>query len=431
MTQWRNWSGSVTSNPAEYQEPGTLGEIITLVQRCSAEGKTIRVVGSGHSFSPLVATDSVLVSLDRYSGLEQINHEACTATVKAGTKLKALGELLFAEELAQENLGDINEQSIAGAISTGTHGTGIAFGSISTQVIGLTLVTGKGEIVTCSETENSLLFKAARVSLGVLGIIVSVTLRLIPAYTLRIDIKKKSLTDCLTHLDDYNRENRHFEFHFLPYTDTVQAKLTNISQDAPTGKSVMRWFNEYALENGALWLLSAFNRQFPRMSERVCKTMAALITDSTGISPAHDIFATARLVKFQEMEYSLPAHNFKPALRELDEMIRRERIKVHIPIECRFAHGDDISLSPSFGRDSAFIAIHMFKGMAYQPYFKLAEAIFRRYEGRPHWGKMHTLTANELRPLYPEWREFQSQRDLYDPERVFSSAYIRSILGEP
>lgn len=429
MIQWRNWSGSVSSNPAEYHEPNTLDEIVSLVHRCRKQGKTIRVVGSGHSFSPLVATDSVLISLDRYTGLEHVDRAACTATIKAGTKLKALSELLFAQGLAQENLGDINEQSIAGAISTGTHGTGIAFGSISTQVTGLTLVTGTGEVISCSETENRPLFKAAKVSLGAIGIIVSVTLRLVPSYTLRIDIRKKSLTDCLNKLNVYNRENRHFEFHFLPYTDTVQAKFTNTSQEKPAGKSFTRWFNEYALENGALWLLSAFNRQFPQMSERVCRTMAALVTDTSGVSHAHAIFSTARLVKFQEMEYNLPAAHFEAALRELDEMIRRERIQVHIPIECRFVRGDDIPLSPAYGRDSAYIAVHMFKGMPYKRYFELAEAIFKRYEGRPHWGKMHSSTADELIMLYPEWNAFQLQRSLHDPDRLFSSPYIRSILG--
>jgi FAD-linked oxidoreductase len=361
--------------------------------------------------------------------MEHVDHDACTATVKAGTKLKVLGELLFAQGMAQENLGDINEQSIAGAISTGTHGTGIAFGSISTQVIGLTLVTGNGEVVVCSEAEDRLLFKAAQVSLGALGIIVSVTLRLVPSYALRIDIKKKSLTDCLAHLDTYNRDNRHFEFHYLPYTDTVQAKFTNVSQEKPTSKSFMRWFNEYALENGALWLLSTFNRQFPQLSERVCKTMAALVTDASGISHAHAVFATARFVKFQEMEYNLPATHFESALHELDEMIRRERIQVHIPIECRFVQGDDIPLSPAYGRDSAYIAVHMFKGMPYKRYFELAEMIFKRHEGRPHWGKMHSRTTNELRELYPEWNAFQLQRSLHDPDRLFASPYIRSILG--
>jgi FAD-linked oxidoreductase len=429
MPPWRNWSGSVICTPAEIHRPTLLDDIVTLVRRCGREGKTIRVVGSGHSFSPLVATDCVMLSLENYAGLESVDAPNCTATVKAGTTLRALGELLFAHGLAQENLGDIDEQTIAGAIGTGTHGTGVGFGSIATQVTALTLVTGTGDVVTCSESENRDLFKAAQVSLGALGIVVGVTLRLVPAYALRIDVRKKTLTDCLANLETYTRDNRHFEFHFLPYTDIVQAKFTNLTDETPGGKSFGRWFNEYALENGALWLFSAFNRQFPGMSERVCKAMAAFVADTSGVSHAHRVFATARLVRFQEMEYNLPAEDFEVALREVDAMIRREKIQVHIPVECRFVRGDDIPLSPAYGRDSAYIAVHMFRGMPYQRYFDRAEEIFMHYGGRPHWGKVHTRRAADLAPLYPAWAAFQTQRDLCDPHRIFMSPYLAALVG--
>lgn len=430
MTTWRNWSGSVTANPAEIVKPSSLDDIVALVRRCAAEGKTIRAVGAGHSFTPLVATDSVLVSLDDYHGIEHVDVEARTATVRAGTKLAELGKLLFAHGLAQENLGDIAEQSIAGAISTGTHGTGVQFGTISTQVIGLTLVTGRGEVVTCSADDNPALFNAARLSLGALGLIVSVTLRLVPAYTLHIDIKKRSLSDIIANLETHKRDNRHFEIQWIPYTDAVQAKFINVTNAAPTGKTFMQTFNEYALENGALWLFSAFNRQFPRFNERVCRTMAAFIADASGVSHAHTVFASARLVKFQEMEYNLPADAFPAALADLDAMIRRERIRVHFPVECRFVRGDDINLSPAYGRDSAYIAVHMFKGMPYQRYFELAEQIFLGYGGRPHWGKMHTRTAATLAPLYPQWDAFQQQRAACDPNGLFTTPYLASILGD-
>lgn len=428
MMTWQNWSGSVTCTPAAIQYPSTLDEIVALVKQCAASGKKLRVVGAGHSFTPLVATDQILVSLDHYAGLEHIENH--TATVKAGTRLKALGDLLFQHGLAQENLGDINVQSIAGAISTGTHGTGVNFGSISTQVIGLKLVTGDGSVVECSETQNRDLFKAAQVSLGALGVIVSVTLRLQPMYTLHIDIRKKSLSECLANLETYKHDNRHFEINWIPYTDTVQAKFTNLTTEPAQPKSFASAFNEYALENGALWLFSVFNRQFPSMSERVCKTMAAFVSDATTISHAHQVFASVRKVKFQEMEYNLPADCFPAAIREVDEAIRREKIKVHIPVECRFAKGDDINLSPAYGRDSAYIAVHMFKGMEYRRYFEVVEAIFKKYEGRPHWGKMHTRTAHELRALYPRWDDFQKVRDMCDPQRVFTTSYIASILGD-
>lgn len=429
MTTWHNWSGSVSCSPAEIAKPSSLDEIVALVQTCVANGTTIRAVGSGHSFTPLVANEHLLVSLDHYVGLESTDRSTGTVTVRAGTKLKDLGKLLFENGLAQENLGDINEQSIAGAISTGTHGTGVQFGSLSTQVAGLTLVTGTGQVVTCSEKENPALFKAAQVSLGALGLIVSVTLRVVPRYVLKIDIRKRQLSECLANLDAHNRDNRHFEFHWIPYTDTVQAKFTNLSSEPPAGQSILRTVNEYVIENGALWLFSAFNRQFPAMSERVCRTMAAFITDASGISHAHEVFASARLVKFQEMEYNLPASAFSVVLGEIGEMIRRKRIQVHFPVECRFVRGDDIYLSPAYGRDSAYIAVHMFRGMPYQPYFEEVEAICVKHGGRPHWGKMHFRTASTLAPAYPMWRAFQEQRAVCDPNRVFTTPYIESVLG--
>lgn len=428
--QWRNWSGSVTANPAVIHTPATLNEIVALVQQAHAAGQKVRVVGAGHSFTPLVATDQMLISLDQYTGLESIDQEGLRVTVKAGTRIKALGELLFEHGLAQENLGDIDVQSIAGAISTGTHGTGIQFGSISTQVTALTLVTGDGSIVECSETQHRELFKAAQVSLGALGIIVSVTLRVQPAYRLHIQVKKKALSDCLANLETYKHDYRHFEFHWIPYTDTVQAKFATITGEAAGSKGMGSVLNEYLLENGALWLFSAFNRQFPSNSERVSKTMAKFISDTENISAAHEVFASVRMVKFQEMEYNLPAEHFQDAIQQIDATIRREKFQVHFPIECRFVRGDDIYLSPASGRDSCYIAVHMFKGMPYREYFEAMESIFKQFNGRPHWGKMHTRKAEELRDLYPQWDAFQAARNQLDPQRTFTSPYLETILGK-
>jgi FAD-linked oxidoreductase len=430
MTTWQNWSGSVTSQPSAIRYPSTLDEIIAIVRECHRSNRRLRVVGAGHSFTPLVATDETMLSLDNYAGLENIAAQNNIATVKAGTRIKALGELLFQHGLSQENLGDIDIQTIAGAISTGTHGTGIQFGSLSTQVVALKLVTSDGSVIECSETQNRELFKAAQVSLGTLGIIVSVTLRLLPAYKLKIEIRKKSLSDCLKNLETLKRENRHFEFHWIPYTDTVQAKFANETNEPAQSQGISRFFNEYVLENGALWLFSAFNRQFPKASESVSRTIATFISDSANVNEAHKVFATVRLVKFQEMEYNLPVEHFHDAIHEIDATIRRERFKVHFPIECRFVHSDDIYLSPASGRESCYIAVHMFKGMPYREYFDAMEAIFKKYNGRPHWGKMHTRKADDLRPLYPHWDEFQTARQQLDPQRIFTSPYIETILGK-
>ncbi len=321
-------------------------------------------------------------------------------------------------------------QSIAGAISTGTHGSGARLGSISTQVIGLTLVTAAGELLECSETRNHEMFKAAQVSLGALGIITSVTLQLLPAYRLDYSWRRETLNECLTNIEAYRRDNRNFEFFWLPYSDGTLTKRMNVTDAPAREKNMLRQFNELVLENGVFWAFSELCRRFPTASPQVGALLGRLISGGSDVNYSHKIFATPRLVKFQEMEYSLPAANLVAALRAIDACIRRQRFLVHFPIECRFVRADDIDLSPATGRDSAYIAVHMYKGMAYRAYFDAVEAILRAYGVRPHWGKMHSLTARELRPLYPRWDDFQAVRRRLDPDGLFLNPYLRTIFGE-
>jgi FAD-linked oxidoreductase len=427
---WSNWSGSVTASPAAIRYPTSVSEIIAIVQECRERGCDMRVVGAGHSFTPLAWTDGVLISLDRYTGLEHVDPVMAQAIVRAGTQIKALGELLFTHGLAQANLGDIDMQSIAGAISTGTHGSGATLGSISTQVLGLTLVSAAGELIECSETHNRDIFKAAQVSLGALGIITSVTLQLLPAYRLDYTWQRQTLDECLSNIEDYRRDNRNFEFFWLPYSDGTLTKRMNVTDAPAREKHALRQFNELVLENGVFWAFSELCRRFPAASPQVGALLSHLISGGRDVNYSHKIFATPRLLKFQEMEYSLPAVNLTAALRAIDACIRRNRFLVHFPIECRFVRADDIYLSPASGRDSAYLAVHMYKGMEYRAYFDATEAILRAYGGRPHWGKMHSLTARELRPLYPHWDDFKAVRRQLDPDGVFLNAYLRTLLGE-
>jgi FAD-linked oxidoreductase len=428
---WSNWSGSVTASPAAIRYPTSVSEIIAIVQECRERGCGMRVVGAGHSFTPLAWTDGVLISLDRHTGLEHVDPVRAQAIVRAGTQIKALGELLFTHGLAQANLGDIDVQSIAGAISTGTHGSSATLGSISTQMVGLTLVTAAGELIECSETHNREIFKAAQVALGALGIITSVTLQLLPAYRLDYTWRRETLDECLAHVEDYRRDNRNFEFFWLPYSDSTLTKRMNVTDAPAREKNALRQFNELVLENGVFWAFSELCRRFPAASPRVSALLGHLISGGRDVNYSHKIFATPRLVKFQELEYSLPVANLTAALRAIDACIRRQRFLVHFPIECRFVRADDIYLSPASGRDSAYLAVHMYKGMEYRAYFDATEAILRAYGGRPHWGKMHSLTARELRPLYPHWDDFKTVRRQLDPDRLFLNPYLRTLLGEP
>ncbi|MBV9258438.1 MAG: FAD-binding protein, partial [Ktedonobacteraceae bacterium] len=392
-------------------------------------GRQIRVVGAGHSFTPLVQSDDVLISLEHMQGIESIDRDAGTVTVLGGTQLKTLGDLLFKQGLAQENLGDIDVQSIAGAISTGTHGTGIHFGTLSTQVEGLTLVTATGELLECSPEHNPDIFKAAQVSLGTLGVIAKVTLRVVPARRMDYQGRRQSLADCLNNLEQYRQENTHFEFYWFPYTEWVQTKFIN-ETTAPVSKgNLWSTFNKIVLENGAYWLISEACRLVPRFCKSACHISARGIANVKEINYSHRLFTTPRLVRFQEMEYNIPAEHMQAVVREIQKCIEREQFAVHFPIECRFVEADDIWLSPAYQRASAYIAVHMYRGMPYRPYFSAIEEIFKRYQGRPHWGKLHTRTAAELAELYPHWQDFHRIRTKLDPQGIFLNSYLRALFN--
>lgn len=426
---WRNWSGSVTSAPREVVAPGSVDELARLVADRATAGQHVRVVGSGHSFTPLVQTDDTLIRMDRLSGITSFDAERGLVTVMGGTPLKLLGDALLERGVAQENLGDIDVQTITGAISTGTHGTGVRFGSLSTQVAALTLVTASGEVVEVSAERNPDLFKAAQVSLGALGIIASVTLRVVPAKRLRYQTRRERLGSLLERLEEYKNQNSHFEFFWFPYTQWAQAKFTNETDARPTSANAWTEFNRVVLENGVFGALCELSRIAPASSATVNKISAWGIASTTAVDYSHRLYATPRDVRFQEMEYNIPAERFAEALREIESVINHERFAVSFPIECRFVRADDIWLSPAYQRDSAYIAVHMYKGMPYEKYFRAIEEIFQRYDGRPHWGKMHTLDADVLSTRYPRWQDFTTQRAKIDPTGVFLNGYLRRIVG--
>jgi len=426
---WKNWSGLVQFKPNKVQYPASHNDIVQLVKKSAAKNERIRVIGSGHSWNPLYETDQTLVSLDDYQGIESVDREKMQVRVYAGTKIKKLGELLFQLGLGMENLGDIDVQSIAGAISTGTHGTGISLGNIPTQVVALSLVTANGETLECSPTKNPDMFKAAQVSLGVLGIISKITLQCVPAYKLHYQSGKENVDTCLAKLEDYNASTRNFEFYWFPHTETVQTKFSNITTQAAKPNTFVEYANDLLLENGAFGLVSLITRIAPSTSPQIANLCANLVSPVSKVNWSHRVYATQRLVRFNEMEYNVPIESFKEVFLEIKDMLERKRFQVHFPTENRFLKGDDIYLSPAYGRDSAHISLHVFKGKAYQPYFDAMESIFRNHKGRPHWGKLHTLSANELAPLYPMWAKFCNIRKTLDPKGLFMNGYLRQLFG--
>ncbi|MED4583715.1 D-arabinono-1,4-lactone oxidase [Brevibacillus choshinensis] len=426
---WKNWAGNVQSRPQQVALPESVEAVVSIVNDCRRTGKHIRVVGSGHSFSRLVQTDDCLLSLERLQGVYAVDSDQHTVEVWAGTNLKDLGKLLYEHGYSQENLGDINAQSIAGAVSTGTHGTGIRFGSISTQVVGMTVVTAAGEVLECTEAQQPDLFRALQVSLGLLGILVRIRLRVVPTYRLRYRSVRMPLNECLASLDAFREDHRHFEFYAFPYSNTAQVKFMDETTELTNVNQTWSYVKKMVMENAFFWLLSESCRLIPSLCKPVSRLSAQAVptVDESGYS--HRLFATPRLVRFYEMEYSVPADKMKDVVEELLQAIEQDQFAVHFPIECRYVKQDDIWLSPAHGRNSAFIAVHMYKGMQHQPYFERMESIFQRHGGRPHWGKIHTMKSNQLHLVLPHLADFLALRSQLDPDGLFVNPYLSELLG--
>ncbi len=429
--RWRNWAGNVRFEPARVEYPTSEAELGSLLRTARRAGSPVRVVGNSHSFSRLIETTGTLVSLEKMQGLIELDPSTGDATLWGGTLLRTLGALLHDKGVGLETMGDVDAQTIAGAIGTGTHGTGGAFGIMATLVQGLTLVLANGEVVECSDEKNPEVFRAARLSLGALGVITRVRLRTVPSFRLAFIQRKTSLRDCLDGVDAHVRDHRHFEFYYFPWTDTVQCKFLDVTEEAAEESSIGTYLNDVVLENGALKIVSEVSRLVPGTTASVSKFCAWAVPKElrkTGWS--HRIFTTPRLVRFYEMEYAIPRESLADCLLEIADSVRRENHRVHFPIECRFVKEDDICLSPAYGRPSAYLAVHMYEGMDHRRYFDAVEAIFRKFRGRPHWGKMHTLTSAALADLYPQWQGFHEVRRELDPEGLFATPYTRSLFED-
>lgn len=425
--KWHNWSSTSNCSPERMYYPRSIEDVIEIVKAATENQQKIRVVGAGHSFTNLVMTEDWLVSLDYLSGVKEVDHKNHTVTVYGGTRLYDLSKALEKLGYAQENLGDINVQSIAGAISTGTHGTGIQFGSISTQVKEITFVTAGGNLLRLHEENNVEEFKASLISLGMFGIIIEAKIRVVPSPVYRYISNHVYYPTLLNNLETYIQDNQHFEFFMFPYADQVQTKTMNPTNTSPKSIKRHQW-NNLIVENYMYQAVSHLCLLYPSLTRSVSRLSAKLVSKSTIDAKSYQLFATPRKVRFFEMEYGIPIEYFHDAIQEIRETIVKNQYKVHFPIECRTVKQDDIWLSPSYKRDSAFIAFHVYKGMEYQTYFRDMEAIMKKYNGRPHWGKLHQQKAKDLCEMYPKWDQFIQLRQQLDPEKMFVNRYLDELF---
>jgi L-gulonolactone oxidase len=424
---WRNWAGEVTCEPAEQVRPGGVTEVADAIGRAAAAGRDIRVAGSGHSFTPLVATNGTLLSLERMDRVLDADPASGLVRVEAGITIRALNAGLAELGLAMANLGDIDAQSLAGAVATATHGTGSRLGNISSQVQSVELVDAGGRLRVLDAGDELL---AGRVALGALGVVTALTLRCVPAFVLRGEDRVAALEDVLGTLEERADGHDHFEFYAFPYVPRVLTRTNDRVAAAarPPGR-VRRFAEDIALTNGVFGALVGLGKRVPRLVPRINRAMVALAGERVRVDRSDRIFASPRLVRFTEMEYAVPRERAAEAVRAVLEVVEEGQLPVGFPIEVRFVAGDEALLSPAHGRDSAYVAVHLPRGVDPGTYFGEVESRMLGFGGRPHWGKRHTRTAADLRERYPAWDRFQAVRAALDPERRFANAHLRAVLG--
>ncbi len=429
MAEWRNWAGDQRCSPVAIERPRTREELSEVVRSAAARGLAVRASASGHSFSEIALTDGIMVRLDYLDRVLEVDRAAARVKVEAGIGLRALNRQLDRLGLALANLGDIDRQSLAGAISTGTHGTGERFPSLSAQVEALELVLADGSSLELS-TDDPGELAAARIGLGALGLIYAVTLRTVPAFTLDRRDAPRPLAETLTRLDELTGASDHFEFFVFPHTEIALCRESRRTDEPPRPGSPARVFaREVVVENWVGRLFALAGRRLPSQAPRLARIAATGVGRARKIDRSHRVFPSERRIRFTEMEYGIAREPAAEAVRRVLECAARPELGVAFPIEVRFAPADDLTLSTAHGRDTCYVAVHQDRRLDWETYFRAVERIMDSYGGRPHWGKRHFQTAETLAPRYPRWAQFAALRRRLDPGRVFANAYTDRVLG--
>jgi FAD-linked oxidoreductase len=429
---WRNWARTEQARPLRVERPRTTAAVQRAVRAAGGSGIPIKAVGAGHSFTGIAVATGVQLALDDLAGLIGRPTANGNASFYAGTRLRDIPRLLAPYNLAMTNLGDIDGQSISGAISTGTHGTGGRFGGLAGQIRGLTLVTGDGEVLRIDDDDNAELLPAAALGLGALGIIAEVTIACVPLFLVEAVERAEPLADVLDTVAERVASADHFEFYWFPHTGTALTK-TNTRLPATATRRPLplakRWIDDTLLANGVFRAICFAGTVLPPVIPAVNRLAARVTGNRRYTDHSYRVFPTKRTVRFREMEYALPADRVPTVLREIETLLAQRRWRISFPVEVRFAAADDLWLSTAFGRDTAYVAVHRYVHENPARYFAAVEAILIEHGGRPHWGKMHTQDAASLRALYPHFDDFLAVRDRLDPRRLFTNPYLNRVLG--
>lgn len=431
MTTWKNWAGNVKCTPQKIVKATSVEQIQQLVKQANRKKTKIRLVASGHSFTPVCSTHQIMLDISGLTGIVETNTLKKQITFWAGTSVRQAGILALQNGMAQENLGDFDLQTLAGATATGTHGTGLGLTGIAKQIVAFWVIDSNGELLECSEEKNTTLFKAGRVSIGTLGVVVKVKLQMVAAYKLKCESSVVNMLSILPQIPEMLKENRNLEFFYFPMTQKALCKKLNITNEPIKDSKIKNYINQHLVENIALKAVCEATTTFKWNAQKVNKIMASFLGNDVRINHYNKILATERKVRFLEMEYNIPAASFASFFKELYHLINTKKFPVFFPIEIRWAKKDDIWLSPAYLRDSVYFAIHTYHKAFVPEYFAEVEKLALKYEGRPHWGKMHNQTATYLKKVYPKWNDFIQLREYLDPNRIFINEYMERIFELP
>lgn len=428
---WTNWAGNVVARPSRVVRASCVADVVAAVRAAADDRLVLRVAGTGHSFTPLVATDGVVLTLDGLRGVTGVDLGARRVRVAAGTPLHELNPALQALGLALPNLGDIDRQTISGAVATGTHGTGVRRQGIAAAVRGLTLVLADGSVVTCSAEDDPSLFEAARVGLGALGVVVEVELECVPAFRLHAREGSDRLSSLLPRLREEADAHDHLDVHWFPHTDHCLVKRNDVVGPGEGPGPLPAWrarLDDDLLANRLYEGISRVASRRPSVVPRLNGLTSRVLGAREFADDSWKVFCSAREVRFVESEYAVPRHAVEPVLTELRAWFERTREPVLVPVEVRFTGADDVWLSTAYERENAYVAVHQYHRLDHRPLVAAFEAIVAEHDGRPHWGKVHSLRADRLRTLYPRFDEFRSVRDRVDPDRRFTNPHVATLL---
>jgi L-gulonolactone oxidase len=429
---WANWGGNETAELVRIAAPRDEGELVEVLGAARDRGLRVKPVGAGHSFTGAAVTDGIQLRFGNLCGITSVDSTRGEVTVRAGTPLHVLNEELAQLGYALPNLGDIDRQSIAGATATGTHGTGLRLTGLAAGIRALRVVPADGTVVDCSPTTEPALFQAARLGLGAIGIITELTLAVVPAFLLHAVERPEPLEGLLESLDAEVEGNDHFEFYWFPHTSRTLTKRNNRVEPGTAKAPLPRWrarLDDDLLSNRVFEWTNRLTHRLPRTTKQVNAIASRALTEREYTDVSHQVFVTARDVRFIESEWAFPRAALPDVMRELRRWLDRHDELVSFPVECRFAAPDDVWLSTAHDRESCYLAVHRYHRQQPGRYFAAVVSIALEHGGRPHWGKLHTRGADFFRATYPHFDDFLAVRDRADPHRLFGNPYLERVLG--